>query len=474
MTESNRPDSEESADTATVPIEEAVPPRSRGEMVAGAARSSLVRRVLVPVQTYVHTDAVGGLVLLAVALLAFVWANSPWGHVYQGLWETRASITVGPWELTRDVRHWVNDGLMTLFFFVIGLEVRREITIGAMADARRVVLPVGAAVGGMLVPAVTYAAITAGGPGAAGWGIPVATDVAFALGVLALVGRGLPDGARLLLLSLAVIDDIGGIVVIAVVYSQSLSWVALGTAAGILGTIMALRAGGVRHVLVYVVLGVLMWLAILASGVHPTLTGVAIGMIAPVRRDFGLTRFARAARTLLPRFDAALDRHDEATASATLGQLEELSRGTEAPVERLQRVVHPWVSFFVLPVFALANAGVVLPADMVTQALASPVTLGVVAGLVVGKPVGIVLASWLTVRLGWAVLPPGLTWRHVSGIGILAGIGFTVSLFIGDTAFSGREAGEEARFGVLLASLAAGLLGYVWLRCQAPGPEVRL
>ncbi len=470
MTDEQDDDRDEPSGPEVDPVDadDTVPPRSRGEAVVRASRSYVARKVVLPSQAFVHTEQIGGLVLLAAALVALAWANSPWSHAYHAILETPAAVTLGRWSIELDVKHWINDGLMTLFFFVIGLEVRRETSVGSLADWRRATLPIAAGVGGMAVPALVYASIAAGGEGAPGWGIPVATDIAFALGVLALVGRHLPEGVRVLLLALAAADDIGGILVIAIVYSGDLSLLALGAAAAALAAAFVLRAGGVRHTVVYMGVAAAMWIAVYSSGVHPTVAGVALGMLAPVRRDFGLRHFARSADTLLSRFRTALGRDDRATAAATLGQFETLSRGTEAPVERLERIVHPWVSFLVLPLFALANAGVELSGEMVERSMASPVTLGVIAGLVVGKPIGIVGASWLAVKFGWADLPDRTTWSHVVGIGLLAGIGFTVSLFIGELAFRGGSASDEAKVGILVASLVAGGLGYAWLRIAAP------
>jgi NhaA family Na+:H+ antiporter len=459
----NRKAEDTGLDIPAVDANGAVPPRSRGEVVVRASRSYVARRVVLPSQAFVHMEEVGGLVLLAAAVLALAWANSPWSDAYHAILDAPIALAVGPWTIEQDLRHWINDGLMTFFFFVIGLEVRRETTIGALAERRRAALPVAAAVGGMVVPGIVCAAIA----GAGSWGIPVATDIAFALGVLALASRRLPEGARVLLLALAVADDIGGTLLIAIVYSSGLSIAALGAAAVGLVLAFALRAGGVRNMVVYFGVGLATWGAVYVSGVHPTIAGVALGLLAPIHRDFGLRHFARSAGTLLARFRTALDREDHATAAATLGQVETLSRGTEAPVERLERVVHPWVSFLVLPLFALANAGVALSGEMLMRSMSSPITLGVMAGLVVGKPVGIVGASWLAVRMGWADLPDGTTWRHMLGIGLLAGIGFTVALFIGELAFQGGQGTDEAKAGILAGSFVAGGLGYLWLRFAA-------
>lgn len=449
----------------------AVPPRSRGETLVRAWRSSVVRRVQLPSQAFIHTEEVSGIVLLLAALLALVWANSPAADSYHALWATRIAVSVGPWTIAHDLRHWINDAVMTLFFFVVGLEVRRELAAGALSGAGRAALPVAAAIGGMAVPALVYLAVVGSGPSAAGWGIPVATDIAFALAVLALVGRRLPGGARVLLLSLAAADDVGGILVIALAYSESVTLAPLAAALLALLLVVVLRGAGLRHVLPYLALAVILWLGVAASGVHPTLTGVALGLLAPVHREVGLRQFAGASRRLVSRLEGALTRRDDAGAATTLGQFEALSRGTETPQERLERTFHPWVSFVVLPVFALGNAGVTLSGEPIVPVLTGPVALGVIAGLVVGKPVGVVAASWLAVRLGLAELPPGLGWRHLVGLGILAGIGFTVSLFIGDLAFRASDVADEAKLGILVASLLAGVAGYTWLRLTSSAPE---
>ena len=326
------------------------------------------------------------------------------------------------------------------------------------------------AIGGMVLPALIYFGFNFGGEGTRGWGIPMATDIAFALGVLALLGDRIPSQLRMFLLAVAMVDDIGAILVIAVFYTSELSWILLGVAALLLGVIMAMLKGGMRNPFSYLVMAVLFWGAVHESGVHATLAGVVLGVITPARSWFSEQAFAESAGRDLRDLRHALDREDYEAAGATVGRIEELARTTEASLDRLERTVHPWVSFVVLPLFALVNAGVTFSTDMLAKAIASPVALGVAAGLVIGKMVGISLFSWAAVRLGFAHAPEELTWRHQIGVALLGGIGFTVALFITELAFQDGTLVEEAKVGIFAASLFAGLAGYGALRL-GPGPR---
>ncbi|MBI4260657.1 MAG: Na+/H+ antiporter NhaA [Actinobacteria bacterium] len=417
-----------------------------------------VPRLLVrALQSFLDTEAAGGILLLLAAAAALVWANSPWRGTYDDLWHTTLTFRLGPWAIEEDLRHWVNDALMSIFFFVVGLEIKRELTIGELRDPRRAALPVLAAIGGMVVPALLYLAINPTGDASRGWGIPMATDIAFALGVLTLVGPRCPPALKLFLLALAIVDDIGAILVIAVFYSGGLELAALGAAAGLLVLIVILQRVHVRSSPVYVVLGVAVWFATFESGIHPTIAGVALGLLTPAiafQRPAAVSDEARRVA------DETVDdpRPPDADAHHWL-YLTRLSRDAVSPLGRMEHLLHPWSSYVIIPLFALANAGVSLSFGDLREAVASPIWVGVMVGLVVGKPLGVVLGAVVGVRLGLARLPSGSSWWHVVGAGALAGIGFTVSLFIAGLAFTTSEREAVAKVGILTASLAAGAAG---------------
>ena len=423
------------------------PPISHSWLASDGPVPRLLAR---PVRTFLATEASGGIVLLLATIVALLWANSPWSEGYNGVWETEVVLKVGGFEMAEDLRHWVNDGLMTLFFFVVGLEIKRELVVGELNDARKAMLPVFGALGGMVGPAALYLAFNAGSSGSSGWGIPMATDIAFAVGVLAVLGPRIPPGLKVFLLSLAIVDDIGAIAVIALFYAGDLDpgWLLL--AAGLLLLLVLLRRLKVFWVPVYAMLGTVVWFATFQSGVHATIAGVALGLLTPARPTDprGFTDVLDSARHLSDEPDAASLRSIHLEAQEVV------------PVaERLEHLLHPWTSFVIIPLFALANAGVILSLDGIGAAATSAVGLGVLLGLVVGKLVGITAASWLATRLGFARLPSGVDWRHMVGAAAVAGIGFTVSLFITGLAFDDGQLVSDAKMGILLASLFAGVLG---------------
>ena len=417
-----------------------------------------------PAQAFVRTEASGGIVLLAATLLALLWANSPWDDRYFDLWNARLSLDVALFRIDEDLLHLVNDGLMAIFFFVVGLEIKRELLHGELASPRKAALPVAAAVGGMVAPALIYSVFNAGGDGAKGWGIPMATDIAFALGVLALLGRRVPFSLKIFVLALAIVDDLGSIGVIAVFYTETISWEAAAWALVVLAVIFVANRAGLRSVDVYVALGIVFWVAVLKSGVHATIAGVLLAALTPAKPYFEDASFEPGAEELLERLRGGAGRDDEASSrQETLVEFERLSRESAAPLDRLERMLHPWVSYLIVPVFALANAGIPLSGGAIRDAATSDVGLGVAAGLVVGKPLGIVLMTWLVVRLGWAELPKNVRIPHILGAGLLAGIGFTVSLFIAGLAFDDAALTADAKLGILGASLIAGICGFVYL-----------
>jgi Na+:H+ antiporter, NhaA family len=441
-----------------------VPSRSRGIRHVRAKRSAVSRQVLLPAQSIIHNEVVSGVTLLLAAVAALVWANSPWSEGYHEFQALPLAFKLGDFVIAEDLHHWINDGLMAIFFFAMGLEIKREAVSGELAEWRRAAFPVAAAVGGMVVPAAIYVAFNVGGDGLRGWGIPMATDIAFALGVLALLGEGIPSQLRIFLLALAIVDDIGAILVIALFYTEQLSIPALALGGGFLGCILLMLKFGSRNPFLYLIAGLLFWGAVFESGVHATIAGVILGIITPCRRWFSERRFTELASAQLDGLTQALNqRHDEEV-HAALGRMEELTRETESPLDRLERLVHPWVSFLVLPLFALINAGVTFSAEMVQGALGSPVTEGVFGGLVVGKALGIVGVAWIAVRQQFARMPDELGWRDIAGVAVLAGIGFTVALFITELAFQNGEAVQHAKVGILAASALAGIAGYTTLR----------
>ena len=446
-------------------------PRTRGGLEVRAGRVDFTRRVYLPVQEFIQTEWIGSVLLLAAAVLAVLWANSPWADAYHHLWETELGVDLALFSLREDLHHWVNDGLMAVFFFVVGLEIKRELLRGNLSTPRAAAFPAVAALGGMVVPAAVYLALNPALPGARGWAIPMATDIAFALGVLGLLGRRAPTELRVFVLALAVVDDLGAIVVIALFYTDQVAPGALATAAVLLAVLVAMRTLGVRAVLAYALVGFLFWAAVLESGVHATLAGVILAALTPARALVAPGEFGDVAPALLAQTVSAQAEHDHDAAEAGLGRIEELVVGTESPLERMERKVHPWSSYVVLPLFALANAGVELDAAALAGAAASPVTLGVILGLVGGKLAGVFLASFAAVKAGVTELPPHVGWRHLLGAGALAGIGFTVSLFITELAFDAPEMVARAKMGVIGASLAAGVAGYLLLRTAPPPPE---
>lgn len=415
----------------------------------------LARSVARPVNRFLHIEASGGVLLVTAAVAALLWANSPWSESYRDLWATQLTVDLGGHAITEDLRHWINDGLMTLFFFVIGLEIKEELVNGELTTPRRAAIPAAGALGGMVVPALLYLAFNLGGEGAAGWGIPMATDVAFALGVLALLGSRVPAELKVLLLGLAIVDDIGAILVIAAFYSDGLELGWLAAAAGGIAVVWALRQARVRYLPVYVLVGSGVWLATFESGVHATIAGVALGLLAPARAFMPEVDADRVAGRL------SADRH---VTAADVRDISFQVRESIPVTERLQALLHPWTSYLIVPLFALANAGVTISRDALGDAASSPVGVGVVVGLVIGKLVGVAGAIAVVTRLGWGRLPADVTSRHVWGMAAIAGIGFTVSIFVAGLAFDDAAMTDDAKLGVLAASLLSAALGSVILR----------
>lgn len=421
--------------------------------------------ILRPFQEFTKIEASGGILLLLATAAALVWVNSPWDASYTELWSTRATLGISDFALNKPLFLWVNDGLMAVFFFVVGLEIKREVLLGELSSIRAASLPIAAAIGGIAAPALIFTAINATGPTPEGWAIPMATDIAFALGVLALLGTRAPLSLKIFLTAVAIVDDLGAILVIAFFFSENIGFVSLGAAAGFIALLIGANKAGFRNPIVYFLLSCGLWVAFLKSGIHPTLAGVVAAMAIPATTLVDKRQFAERVRGYINSFEETIGL---GSASAkrerqhAVHAVEAITHQVQSPLARLEHTLHPWVAFAIMPLFALANAGVVIGKDF-GEALTSPLTLGVIAGLAIGKPLGIVGATWLAVRLGVATMPPGLNWTRIAGAAMLAGIGFTMSLFIAGLAFDDPGIVEQAKAGILVASVIAGIAGFTLL-----------
>ncbi|MDA0256890.1 MAG: Na+/H+ antiporter NhaA [Chloroflexi bacterium] len=447
-----------------------------------AMRQAQLRRFARPAERFIRTEVAGGIVIIIAVVVALVWANSPWSDSYLDLLDVHLALDVGLWEFNEPLHLWINDAAMVLFFFLVGMEIKREAVIGELSSPRKLVVPMVGAAGGMVVPVLIFLLIVDGADARSGWAIPMATDIAIALGVVTLLGSRVPSGLKVLLLGVAVVDDIGGVLVIAVFYTESLDFGALLLAGGVLVTLALFNRYGVRAIYIYVALGAVGWAATVQSGVHPTIFGVILGLMTPWRPWFHPAGFLGVAEKLLQRFrlgheapEKHFGREHEVEA---LRSLATLSTETVAPLDRLEHSLLPWSAFIVVPVFAFANAGVDLRGGALEAALSSSLGLGVGLGLVLGKPIGVTLGIWLSVRMG-ATLPTGVTWPQVVAMGMVAGIGFTVALFITELSYPidvlGAGVAEdllrEAKVGILLGSLLAALVGglVLWADLRAEG-----
>jgi NhaA family Na+:H+ antiporter len=424
----------------------------------------VAQQAFATLERFLHIEAVSGLVLLLAAAVALVWANSPYAHSYHSLWHLPVSIGFGDLAFSQPLHFWINDGLMTVFFLVVGMEVRREIHEGALSEGSQAALPVAAAVGGVIAPALIFLALNADPVRSQGWAVPTATDIAFAVGVLALLGNRIPRNVRVFLLALAIIDDVIAVLIIAFFYSGGLHIVGFFIAAFGILMVLGLQWIGVGSAYVYILPGAVVWAGLLMTGAHPTLAGVVLGLMTPVRsipmKEHPVDVVSRVANELRARSSAA--KSDAGAMARPLRQLRIANRELLAPVVRVQSALHPWVAFGIMPIFALANAGVTVGGVDLSGGQTSRVMAGVALALVAGKPLGIVAIIWLTVRTGWCRLPPGVSWAGIWLIGLLAGIGFTMSIFIAILAFPDPDLLGAAKLGVLLGSLLAALLGLGW------------
>lgn len=440
-----------------------------------ATSDRFVPRVFVrPFLRFSQIEAASGIVLLVAAAVALVWANSPWAGAYQTLFEElHLELNFGPVHLDESFGHLINDGLMAIFFFVVGLEIKRELVMGELRDPKAAALPVLAALGGMVVPALIYVAFTSGmGPEAVrGWGIPMATDIAFAVGVLALLGRRVPSGGKLFILALAIADDLGAILVIALFYTSDLRLGWLGLAVVGLAAVAIANAVHIRSLAFYVPVAFIVWFGLLESGVHATLAGVALGFLTPARAQYSAGDLEHKASEILGTYPLGPSTEDEEKSDHEALLLAEIATESVAPLARLERTLLPWSSFVVVPLFALANAGVSFAGISLGEVFGSRVALGVAVGLIVGKAVGISGFTWMAVRLGWGRLPSRTGWQHIRGLATVAGIGFTVSLFVTSLAFTTDEFTDIAKLGIFAGSGIAGLVGTALLLRAKPVPE---
>jgi Na+:H+ antiporter, NhaA family len=424
------------------------------------------QRFVRPFVRFTRIEAASGIVLLAATIVALIWANSRWSATYFEILDTRLVIEFGPFHFDETILHLINDGLMAIFFFVVGLEIKRELVLGDLRDRRRAALPVVAALGGMVLPALLYILITfdSGGEALRGWGIPVATDIAFAVGVVALLGSRVPSGAKLFLLTLAIADDIGAITVIAIFYTEDVSLTYLALAIGGLVLVRVATTVGIRSLAFYVPVAVLIWFLTLESGVHATLAGVALGFLTPAKPMYPAAEFDRRARAILDSFPEEPDTsesREHADHEALL--LSGVSSEAVSPLSRLEYRLQTWSSFVVIPLFALANAGVDFRGMDIGRALTSDVALGVAVGLVVGKTLGVSVFSFIAVKAGLGRLPEQTGWRHIISLAAVAGIGFTVALFVTSLAFRDPALIDLAKVGIYAGSLIAGVLGFALL-----------
>jgi len=413
-----------------------------------------------PFQAFTHIESASGIVLLICTAIALLAANSPYAAAYDSFWHQKLRFAVGGFELSHSLSHWINDGLMAVFFFVIGLEIKRELVIGELSDPKKVALPVAAAIGGVVAPVAIYLSLQYGETGQRGWAVPMATDIAFVVGCMSLLGNRIPHGLSILMLSLAIVDDLLAVLVIAIFYTESISGVWLAGALVGLAAIVLMNRLGIRSVGIYFIAGVWVWLCTLQSGVHPTIAGVIVGLLTPVHPWLGGYRFLgflRHTDDTLRKEETSIERARELVADLSFA-----SREAVSPLFRIETALHPWVAFVIMPLFALANAGVRIELDGIGE----PVAMAVAAGLLLGKPIGIFGASWLAVKLGWATRPEGVTWPILGGAAFLGGIGFTMALFIASLGLSGGLL-VSAKIGIIFGSFASAVLGMLILSAVA-------
>ncbi|SDE26958.1 sodium/proton antiporter, NhaA family [Mucilaginibacter pineti] len=429
-------------------------------------QKSAIEKLTAPVSRFIHQEHTSGIVLFISVLVAIIWVNSPFANSYHHLWDLKFSLGFNGHALDHSLHLWINDGLMAVFFFVIGLELKREFMAGELSSLKKASLPMVAALGGMLIPALIYFFINKDANSEHGWGIPMATDIAFALALLSIAGKQIPSSVKVFLSALAVADDLGAVLVIAIFYSAHISFGPLSIGLGLLVLLLIGNKMGIRSIAFYLVIGFGVWVAFLLSGVHATIAGVLVAFTIPARTLINEKSYAESLRKLLTVFEKEIPNNSTLTTPEqhdAIEKIKSLSANAETPLQKIEYALHPWVAFVVMPLFALANAGIIIGADFFSSLL-NPVSMGVAAGLLVGKFIGVLLATWLMVKFG-AQLPAKSTWKQMAGVALLAGVGFTMSLFISGLAFTAHpQMVDQAKYGILLASLIAGLLGVIVLR----------
>ncbi len=433
-----------------------------------------IQKVLTPFQNFFSTQASGGIVLFIAAIAAIIWANSPWGDTYYDIWHIHLKLGIENFMIDKPLELWINDGLMAIFFFVVGLEIKRELIIGELSNLKQASLPIVAAIGGMIVPALIFVAFNTGSDSMSGWGIPMATDIAFALGVLALLGKRIPIGLKVFLTALAIVDDLGAVLVIAIFYTDQLSIGMLLLGNGLLLVSLALSLLHVRSPLVYGLLGIVIWVAFLQSGVHATIAGVLLALTIPGKARINSKSFITRSKNIISELETNCEIGDMVPTSKEFNsgvfELESNCEKVLAPMQRIEHFLTPWVAYFIMPVFALANAGLVIDAELVGLFF-NPITLGIIFGLFIGKQIGVTLFSWIAIKLKISALPENVDWRMIYGVSCLAGIGFTMSLFISNLAYGANLYGQEAKLGILVASLLSGIFGALVLRTKKKDTE---
>jgi NhaA family Na+:H+ antiporter len=425
-------------------------------------------KILTPFEEFIHRQTTSGLLLMGTAVLALVLANGPLSSAYERLVQTPIGLAIGGWTLEMTLHHWINDGLMALFFFVVGLELKRELLVGELAKLQNAALPIAAAIGGMVVPGLVYFAINPAGDAALGWAIPMATDIAFAIGALALLASRVPKALITFLVALAIVDDLGAVTVIAVFYTDTIALIPLGVAGALFLMLIVFNLIGIRKILPYFIVAVFLWYAFLQSGVHATLAGILGALSVPATPKYDPERFSQHVKELMQRFDTSHEPGKSIMTNdalrAVVQTLENGVHSVETPLQRLEHIWHIPVAYFVIPIFALANAGIPLAIGSLRESLTDPVMLGVSLGLVLGKFVGITGASWLVLKLGMAALPKDTRFSQIAAVSLLAGIGFTMSIFVAQLGFGAREdLLLMAKTGILAGSLLAGVAGFIWL-----------
>lgn len=433
-----------------------------------------IEKFLRPFQAFFHAEASGGIMLLICTIIALIWANTPFAESYFDLWHTSAALQVGEFNLSYSLHHWINDGLMAIFFFVVGLEIKRELLVGELSSGQKAALPVAGALGGMIFPALIFILFNAGTEGESGWGIPMATDIAFVIGILALLGSRVPIALKIFVIALAIADDIGAVLVIAIFYTSDISFISLLVAAGFIIVLIVANTTGIKNLMIYSILGLGLWISFLFSGVHATVAGVILAFTIPATSRINSKEFMDEGVRLLKNFD---DAGEEVESTFTnedrlivAQAFEANSKKVMTPLSRFETSLHPWVSFFIMPLFALANAGVSIGGDFLNSLL-NPISIGIVAGLFAGKQLGIFLFAWAAIKLKIAVKPAGVSWKKIYSAGVLAGIGFTMSLFIANLAYAEASLLNISKVGILTASLISGITGYIFLKKSLDSSE---